>query len=121
MAATYDPTLSSIRDRLRFTLGDTDTTNPINPDETYDAVLSIHDNHEKRAAVALLDGMITRFAQLPNETATDSGQYRVKWTDRIKAWQAMRARLEAEIIAETPPDTAPKLPVSRSVKVRPVW
>lgn len=121
MAATYDPNLGSVRDRLRFLLGDTDTGNPINPDETYDAVLAMHNNHEKRAALTLLDGMINRFAQLPNETATDGGQYRVKWTDRVKAWQELRARLAAELAAENPSPTAPKFPVSRTVKIRYIY
>lgn len=119
--ANYNPALPTARDKLRFKLGDTNTGAALIPDVTYDAVLSVVGGDEKKAAVALLDHLISRFAQLPNSTTADDGAVRIEWKDRVATWRAMRGLLQAEIEAEavTPSEAAPLR--SLKAKVRPVW
>jgi hypothetical protein len=45
MAATYDGTLSTDKDKVRFMIGDVDTGSPILKDEEINGLLSHHDNN----------------------------------------------------------------------------
>jgi len=45
MAATFDDTLSTDKDKVRFMIGDVDTTNPLLQDEEINGLLVHHDNN----------------------------------------------------------------------------
>ena len=122
----YDPTLDTPLDRLRFQLGDTDSAAELLPDGTYTAVLTaqaaLSDDDaviERGAALALLDGLIAKFAQMPSKVANDKGAS-VEWRDRLEAWKALRVRLLADAAAAV--DLATVAPLtSVTVAVRPRW
>ena len=61
MAATYDPTLATDRDRVRFNLADTDTTNAIFQDEEITALLTAEGSVEG-ATAACLRALLTNAA-----------------------------------------------------------
>lgn len=115
----YDPTLDTPLDRLRFQLGDTDSAAELLPDGTYTAVLLAQDDDETAAALALLDGLIAKFAQMPSKVATDKGAS-VEWRDRLEAWRALRTRLLAVVAEATQVATVAPL-TSVTVAVRPRW
>jgi len=83
--ATYDPTLASARDRLRFALGDTDAAAPLEADTTYDAAISWHG--EAGALRAMAEGLASRFAQKPDRIS--DGDFSVSWGERVRAWRAL--------------------------------
>lgn len=95
MAATFDPSLSTARDRIRDRVGDTNTAAPFKPDETYDAYLAQHEQNERRATIAILDALIARASLDPSEVSVENGET-VKWADLTKTWRAMRGQLQAE-------------------------
>jgi hypothetical protein len=65
MAATYDDTLPSARDRARFALGDTDVPDgAMLQDETYDAAIA--ERGEAAAIAFLAGGLRARLAQDPS-------------------------------------------------------
>jgi len=94
MTATFDASLSTAKDRLRFALGDTDVTQPAAQDETYVAVLALNAADEQLAAIQMADSLILRYAQLPDVVDVD-GAIKVSWKDRIPAWEQLAARLRA--------------------------
>ena len=83
--ATYDPTLASARDRLRFALGDTNVAAPLEADTTYDAAIAWHG--EAGALRAMAEGLASRFAQKPDRIS--DGDFSVSWGERVKAWRAL--------------------------------
>lgn len=91
MAATFDPALTDALDRLRFRLGDTDTTNALLPDETITALLTLHSDDEDLAALALARGLIQRYAQEPTSVSVDGMS--VSWGERVESWRALVADL----------------------------
>lgn len=115
---TYDTSLSTAKDRLRFQLGDTDTTAELLPDATYAAVLLAQDDDETATALVLLDGLIARYAQMPSKVANDKGAS-VEWKDRLEAWKALRTRLLADVAeAEEIATVAPLTSVTVSARAR---
>ena len=97
MAATYDPTLPAVRDRLRLALGDTDTAAPLLTDEEYDGMLAHQGNSEAKTLIALARALIVRFAQKPTEVDVDGG-VAVKWAERLRAWRELVAQQEATLV-----------------------
>jgi hypothetical protein len=99
VSATYDPTLLSALDRLRFLLGDTDTAAALLPDETYTAMLASKGADETLAAIALADALIARFAQLATRKSVDGagGAGSVEYGNRLAAWRELAARLRKEV------------------------
>lgn len=94
MAATYDATdlQGSELFRARFALGDTDVANALLQDEEIEAQIAMYGYAE---GVALCcDGLVTRFAQDPDE-ASDEGGVKVVWRERIAAWKDLAKRLRA--------------------------
>jgi len=85
--ATYDPTLATARDRLRFALGDTNVAAPLEADTTYDAAIAWHG--ETGAMRAMAEGLASRFAQKPDRIS--DGDFSVSWGERVKAWRALAA------------------------------
>lgn len=89
MVASYDPSLTIARDRVRLVLGDTDTAAPLRPDATYDAAIS--DLGEAGATAYLAEGLATQYAQEPDSYG-EAGGITVSWRDRVKAWLELAKR-----------------------------
>lgn len=96
MSASYDNTLPTAIDRMRHSLGDTDMTAPLRQDETYEALLATYSETEATAVMA--EALAAEYAQQPVRI-TDEGTT-VDWSDRVKTWLALAARLRAAL-AET--------------------
>jgi hypothetical protein len=90
MTATYDPTLATVKDRLRFRLGDSDPGEFLLSDEEIAAVLSLKADDEDSALLYLAKGLIRRYSREPVRTSADG--VTMDFSDRLKAWQ--------EIVAE---------------------
>lgn len=90
MTASYDNSLATVLDRIRFTLGDTDVdpeTNALKPDEEYLAVIAATASEEE--AIALMaEALATQIMQDP-DSYSESGGISVSWTQRIKTWLAL--------------------------------
>ncbi len=99
MAATFDPTLPTDRDWLRFMLGDVDVSAPLLDDATYDAALARFT--DRRAAGAeLASGLASRFAQEPDSIAV-SGEITLSWRVRVQRWTQLAAIWTSDLAAET--------------------
>lgn len=94
MVATYNPALTSTRDRMRDALGDIDTTAPMAPDVTYDAYLTDAGDDWRMAAA----GLARRFAaQAAGKAQSIQGEPgAINWGDRATKWLKIAAHLEAE-------------------------
>lgn len=97
--ASYDPSLAAARDRLRFTLGDTDVAAFRAPDATYDAVLASVGNDERSATIALAEAFAAAADQEPDEVDVQDGAT-TRWKDKARAWRALAQRLRDEIARE---------------------
>lgn len=105
MAATYDETLPTAKDRARALLGDTAVTPGTTTIPDDDALLS--DGHIAavlallttfEAAVAwLADELVARFAQDPVRVSLTG--LSVDYSARIPAWQALAAQMRATAAA----------------------
>lgn len=96
MAATFDSSLPTLRDRARLALGDTgllrdDAGDPVwlMQDETLDALLE--QGYEPGVAEAA-DALVSQFAQLPTKIGEDEGLNQ-EWSERIRAWRDLAARM----------------------------
>ena len=96
---TFDPSLGSVRDRLRLQLGDTvgDPGAEFFLDETYDATLAYYGNNETRTLVALAEALIAKFAQ--SASRIDLGDMRFVWRDRMTGWQGIVTRFAGVAVA----------------------
>ena len=95
MAATYDPSLPTARDRMRQVLGDTDVdpdSDALLPDETYDARLEEHG--ETLATAILAESLAARYGQEPDAVSV-GGQVQVSWRDRCRTWLELAKRLRS--------------------------
>lgn len=93
MAATYDDTLPTDRDKARSLLGTTDVTSEATAlvtDEHIDAVLTWKADLD-RAVAFLASELATRFAQKPSDVSLPSG-LRTSWRDRISTWLTLAER-----------------------------
>lgn len=100
MAATYDNTLPTAKDRIRHQVADTDMANPLRPDEEYLAALAnagSATNAEALATLAMAQSLASEYAQLPT-TISDDGTA-LSWSDRVKTWLALVSRIEGEVAA----------------------
>lgn len=95
MTATFDPTLTTTRDRLRFQLGDTDISAPLLEDVTYDAALALYPDW-RSAGVDLATALASRFAQEPDSIAI-SGEITLSWRARVQNWTRLAALWAAEL------------------------
>lgn len=88
MAFTYDDTLATARDRLRFALGDTVEAEALLQDATYEAALTRHGQDEAKAQSDLAAGLVARYSREPDRVRRDDGT-EVSWKERLTAWRAM--------------------------------
>ena len=84
MTATYSPTLSLARDRLRFQLGATDVNDALLADEEIAAAVTIKTT-EDAALVYLAKGLLRRYARLPVRVTADGAT--IDWGERVAAWR----------------------------------
>lgn len=95
---SYDPGLVTARDRVRFAVGDTNSTAELLGDETYDALLAGTAGDESKATVQAAEYLIVRFAQEPDKLDLDGGKTAAEWGERIGAWRRLADRLRAELL-----------------------
>jgi hypothetical protein len=86
---SFDPSLPSVRDRLRLQLGDTTgvAATEFLGDGTYDAVYAYNGNNEIAALVSLAQALIAKFAQAASRI--NLGDMSFSWRDRMVAWNGI--------------------------------
>jgi hypothetical protein len=86
VAATYDNTLATTKDKIRFRMGDTDTVDALLQDEEIAAALNLTATED--AAVAFLaNGLIQRYSRDPIKVTADG--VTMDFSAKIEAWQRM--------------------------------
>jgi hypothetical protein len=84
---TFDFTID--RNRIRFELGDTISTNALYQDEEIAAALTASDDSWQAAVIMLIDGVIARLSRTPK---TKADWLEVDVTSMLKAYIALRDR-----------------------------
>lgn len=86
---SFDPSLSSFRDRLRLQLGDTSGSESTEflTDAVYDAAYAYHGNNEPETLVYLAESLIAKFSQTASRI--NLGDMEFSWRDRMTAWKAL--------------------------------
>lgn len=109
MVATFDPSLTEVRDRIRAILGDMGNPIPTDPgrlvilgslrsDEFYDAAIA--DQTDWRLAGAFVArSLASQYAQQP-DSVNVVGDISVSWRERVKNWTAQADRWEAAVAIE---------------------
>ena len=87
MAFTYNNTLATAKDRLRFALSDTNAPGFI-PDETYTATLAQNDQDEPASARQLASHLAVRFANEHGSIRLPSG-LSISYRERVAQWVAI--------------------------------
>ena len=87
MTATYNENLLSTLDRVRFRLGDIDVSDPLIPDETITASLSLFMDNEGSAIAYLSQGLVMQFSRDPVKWTADGRQ--LDYTGRLEVWRAL--------------------------------
>lgn len=89
MTFTYTFNFTIDRDRIRFELGDTISTNALYQDEEIAAALTASDDEWKPAVIMLLDGIIAKLSRTPN---TKADWLTVDVASMLRAMTALRDR-----------------------------
>jgi hypothetical protein len=99
VTASYDPTLSTPLDEVRFTLGDTIVTPPesaLLSDEELTALLIANGDHVGRTALAAAKSLVARFSRLVTMSVGDSsasfGELVTQYRDLVSDLQRSLAR-----------------------------
>lgn len=92
MAATFDNTLPTALDRMRYALGDIVVAAALEQDETYAANLAIHG--EPIGTAVMAEALAARFAQEPDSFSGDGTS--ITWRERVKTWLALATRIRQE-------------------------
>lgn len=97
---TYDATLATTRDRIRFIVGDTsnDADAEYFPDATYDAEIANYDAW-KLAAASMAEAAAVKIESDPSSINLD-GDLVASWQDRTRSLRAKAVQLRAEAAAE---------------------
>lgn len=111
MTTTFDPALTSAKDRMRFDLGDTNVgvvkaagADPLQlpvDDAVYAGVLARRGGDERLATVDLADALINKYAQMETKASVE-GVESAEWTNRLVGWRALTTRLRGELASEAP-------------------
>lgn len=91
---TFDSSLPTARDRIRDLLGDTDATNPLRWDETYDANLVYYGDSEATVIAKMARSLASQFAQNPSSVSIPGGPS-VSWSSRVSTWLDLAKRFES--------------------------
>jgi hypothetical protein len=113
MAWSYDTSLATDRDQVRFSIGDTDSAAEITlSDEEIYAVLAIEESVDAAAAQAA-DTLALLFGRKAEELTDDLGQ-RIKYGDRAGMFRTLASRLRGRAAVTA-------LPISSYASNRAVW
>jgi hypothetical protein len=100
LAATYDNTLPTAKDRVRNLLGDVDVSvnsdgspNALRQDEEY--LAQVAQFGETQATIKMARSLANEFAQQP--TALSVPGLDITWGQRVQAWQKLADSLSAEL------------------------
>jgi hypothetical protein len=100
VSQTYDPTLPTALDRVRFLLGATDVSSADAALISNEELLSLISKHgETEATAQAAEGLASRWAQEPDRVGLDGDTY--SWSSRVSAWQALAKRLRGTAAAAT--------------------
>lgn len=75
MTWTFDPALSTARDKVRLALGDTDTNDQQIPDESIAAMLAAYGDDVGAASVALAESLAAKYARLASDISVDGASF----------------------------------------------
>lgn len=102
MPWTYDPMKlkDSLKDQIRLLIGDTIESDPLLQDEEIQFYIDQSPNDVNRAALASINVIITRICSTPDYTL---GPYSESNGSRLKAFQSVKAELEAKVIGYNSP------------------
>lgn len=102
MSWSYDPTKlkDSPIDQIRLLIGDTDEGDPLLQDEEIQFYINQFPNDINRAALASVNVIITRICSTPDYTL---GPYSESNSSRLKAFQSIKAELDAKITGYNAP------------------
>lgn len=97
---SYDPSLATDLDWMRYRLGDTsnDPATEWLPDETYEAELAIHS--DRRLAAASIAIALSNSPNMALTSFSASGDMSVSWGDRRKHLLEVAKLLRDEVAAE---------------------
>lgn len=111
MTTTFDPALTSAKDRMRFDLGDTNVgvvkaagADPLQlpvDDAVYAGVLARRGGSERLASIDLAEALIAKYAQMETKASVE-GVESAEWANRLVGWRALTTRLRGELAAEAP-------------------
>jgi hypothetical protein len=104
---SYDPSLPTARDRVRFTVGDT-ASPELRPDTEYDALIAQYD--ERTATLKMAESLASQYAQDPSSISV--GGLSVSFSDLVKNWQQLAAALR-QAIKDDPATSLSTLQVGR--------
>lgn len=108
MPATFDRELSDPVSRMRHTVGDFNTDDPLRDDSTYEAYLLLWGVNlsattqsvgELKATRDMLRALAAEFAQDPTSVRLPDGTS-VTWADRIKTWVSLADLIDERITKE---------------------
>lgn len=92
---TYDPSLPTPRDRMREAVGDTDPTNPLRYDATYDALLTYWQD-EPTATAKLARALAVQYGRQASSVSVPGGPS-VSYSDRVKTWLDVAKAIESVV------------------------
>jgi hypothetical protein len=92
---TFDITLPTARDRMRMALGDTDPSNPIRYNETYDSMLAYWED-ETIATAKMARAFASQFGRDPSSVSIPGGPS-VSYASRVPTWLDLAKNLESAI------------------------
>lgn len=90
---SYDPTLSTDRDKVRLYLGDTDVTSEQVKDTEIDAMLLVYAD-PMACAAAFADSLAARYARRVDTTVDGLS---VSWSQRASAFRDLAERLRNQV------------------------
>lgn len=98
----YDADLTTDLDKARALLGDTsnDPATELLTDDHIEAVLALYATSFDTAVAFLADELVVTYAQQPDSVTLPSG-LSVRWSERVKAWQVLAARMRAAAVTYT--------------------
>ena len=96
MPATYDITLPTSKDRARNQLGDIDMSAPLRMDEEILSQIALYG--ETGGIAKLARSLAAEYAQQP--VSINAQGVGVSWSERVKTWLDLAARLEAALAAD---------------------
>lgn len=90
MSFSYDAELPTSLDRVRFTIGDTISTDPQLQNEEIQAMLDEHGDVVRATAIACVDALIARYARYVDKWV---GDLKILASQRYRQYKELRERL----------------------------